>query len=114
MRNEILTEKITQAGEIPAWGWVPPVDNYTQQHMEEKTLDKAARTNGYQTPEFDRLMAEAETQTDAQKRQEAMKSALTQPLRFRRFAGLELPTRECRQHPPQNIYLTHRHPCPSK
>ncbi len=42
--REILTEKITQAGEIPAWGWVPPVDNYTQQNMEEKTLDKAART----------------------------------------------------------------------
>lgn len=171
--RNILTEKITQAGEIPAWGWVPPVDNYTQQNMEEKSLDKAARTklaqelyaesgygtdkpleleilyntsdnnkklaiavaamwkqvlgvktnlrneewkvylssrkqkqfqvvrsswigdyndaytflslfksdvgemntSGYNNPEFDRLMAEAETQTDAKKRQEAMEQA---------------------------------------
>ncbi len=42
--RDILTEKITQSGEIPAWGWVPPVDHYTQQSMEEKALDKAART----------------------------------------------------------------------
>ena len=42
--RDILTEKITQSGEIPAWGWVPPVDNYTQQNREEKALDKAART----------------------------------------------------------------------
>lgn len=42
--RDILTDKITQSGEIPAWGWVPPVDHYTQQNMEEKSLDKAART----------------------------------------------------------------------
>jgi oligopeptide transport system substrate-binding protein len=42
--RDILTEKITQAGEIPAWGWVPAVDGYNQQTMEEKSLDKAART----------------------------------------------------------------------
>lgn len=41
--RDILTEKITQSGEIPAWGWVPAVDNYGQQSMEEKALDKAAR-----------------------------------------------------------------------
>ena len=41
--REILTEKITQSGEIPAYGWVPAVEGYTQQTMEEKSLDKAAR-----------------------------------------------------------------------
>lgn len=171
--RDILTGKITQSGEIPAWGWVPPVDNYSQQSMEEKSLDKAARsklaqdlyaesgynadkpleleilyntsdnnkklaiavaamwkqvlgvktslrneewkvylssrkqkqfqvvrsswigdyndahtflslfksdvgemnTSGYQNPEFDRLMQEAETQADPKKRQEAMEQA---------------------------------------
>lgn len=42
--RDILTAKITQSGEIPAWGWVPPIDNYSQQSMEEKALDKAARS----------------------------------------------------------------------
>ena len=41
--REILTEKITQSGEIPAYGWVPAVEGYTQQTMEEKSLDKTAR-----------------------------------------------------------------------
>lgn len=41
--RDILTDKITQAGEMPAWGWVPAVDNYTQQFMEEKDLDNKAR-----------------------------------------------------------------------
>lgn len=41
--RDILTTKITQGGEIPAWGWTPAVDNYTQQSMEEQALDKAAR-----------------------------------------------------------------------
>jgi oligopeptide transport system substrate-binding protein len=41
--REILTEKITRSGEIPAYGWVPAVEGYTQQSMEEKALDKAAR-----------------------------------------------------------------------
>jgi oligopeptide transport system substrate-binding protein len=42
--REILTDKITQSGEIPAYGWVPAVEGYTQQSMEEKALDKTART----------------------------------------------------------------------
>lgn len=41
--REILTGKITRSGEIPAYGWVPEVDGYTPQVMEEKSLDKAAR-----------------------------------------------------------------------
>jgi oligopeptide transport system substrate-binding protein len=41
--REILTEKITQSGEIPAYGWLPAVEGYTQQSMEEKALDKSAR-----------------------------------------------------------------------
>ncbi len=41
--RDILTEKITQSGEIPAWGWVPAVEDYEQQTMEEKSLDKNAR-----------------------------------------------------------------------
>lgn len=41
--RDILTDKITQAGEIPAWGWVPAVDNYQQQHMEEQALEKKQR-----------------------------------------------------------------------
>ena len=41
--RDILTEKVTQAGEIPAWGWVPAVQDYQQQTMTEKTLDKNAR-----------------------------------------------------------------------
>lgn len=42
--RDILTGKITQSDEIPAWGWVPAVSDYTQQSMEEKALDKTART----------------------------------------------------------------------
>jgi oligopeptide transport system substrate-binding protein len=41
--REILTEKITQSGEIPAYGWLPAVEGYTQQSMEEKAVDKSAR-----------------------------------------------------------------------
>ncbi len=40
--REILTDKITRSGEIPAYGWVPAVQGYTPQEMEEKSLDKAA------------------------------------------------------------------------
>jgi oligopeptide transport system substrate-binding protein len=29
--REIITSRVTGAGEIPAYGWVPPVDNYTGQ-----------------------------------------------------------------------------------
>lgn len=39
----ILTEKLTQSGEQPAFGWVPAVNDYTQQTMPEKSLDKATR-----------------------------------------------------------------------
>lgn len=41
--RDILTEKLTQSGEQPAFGWLPAVDNYTQQTMPEKSLDKTAR-----------------------------------------------------------------------
>lgn len=41
--REILTGKITRSGEIPAYGWVPAVEGYTPQEMDEKSLDKAAR-----------------------------------------------------------------------
>lgn len=41
--RSILTDKITQAGEIPAWGWVPTVQDYQQQSMPEKNLDNNAR-----------------------------------------------------------------------
>ncbi len=41
--RDILTAKLTQSGEQPAFGWVPAVDNYTQQTMPEKALDKNAR-----------------------------------------------------------------------
>ena len=42
--RKILTEKVTKAGEIPAWGWVPPgVANYTQQLMQHSDLDKKSR-----------------------------------------------------------------------
>jgi oligopeptide transport system substrate-binding protein len=32
--REIITSRVTGAGEIPAYGWVPPVDNYTGQRPE--------------------------------------------------------------------------------
>ena len=42
--RKILTEKVSKAGEIPAWGWVPPgVENYKQQTMQYSELDKKAR-----------------------------------------------------------------------
>ena len=41
--RDILTSKVAQAGESPAWGWVPKVDGYTQQSMAEKSLDKTVR-----------------------------------------------------------------------
>ncbi len=42
--RKILTEKVTKAGEIPAWGWVPPgVEHYAQQAMPQHDLDKPAR-----------------------------------------------------------------------
>lgn len=41
--RDILTSKVAQAGESPAWGWVPEVEGYTQQNMAEKSLDKTVR-----------------------------------------------------------------------
>ncbi len=42
--REILTEKITKAGEVPAYGWVPPgVNNYTSQQLDYATLPRADR-----------------------------------------------------------------------
>ncbi|GBE06988.1 MAG TPA: peptide ABC transporter substrate-binding protein [Gammaproteobacteria bacterium] len=42
--REILTEKITKAGEIPAYGWVPPgVNNYTSQQLDYAELSGAER-----------------------------------------------------------------------
>jgi len=42
--REILTSKITKAGEIPAYGWVPPgVNNYTSQQLDYAKLSKVDR-----------------------------------------------------------------------
>lgn len=42
--RDILTQKITKAGEIPAWSWVPEgVNGYQQQLLAEKSLEKKAR-----------------------------------------------------------------------
>ena len=42
--RDILTEKITKAGEIPAFGWVPPgVNDYTSQQLDYANLSKAER-----------------------------------------------------------------------
>ena len=42
--REILTEKISKAGEIPAYGWVPPgVSNYTSQALDYAKMTKAER-----------------------------------------------------------------------
>jgi oligopeptide transport system substrate-binding protein len=43
--REILTEKITQAGEIPAYAWVPPdIAGYTQQATFYKEMSQEERT----------------------------------------------------------------------
>jgi oligopeptide transport system substrate-binding protein len=42
--RETLVEKITQAGELPAYSWVPPgLHGYDQQFVDFKDLDKKAR-----------------------------------------------------------------------
>jgi len=42
--RDILTEKITKAGEVPAYGWVPPgVNNYTSQQLDYAKLSRAER-----------------------------------------------------------------------
>ena len=41
--REIITEEIAGAGQIPAFGWVPPVINYTGQQMPEAAWTQAER-----------------------------------------------------------------------
>ncbi len=42
--RNILTNKVTQGGEIPAYGWVPPgIPGYTPQALEEAGLSQAER-----------------------------------------------------------------------
>ena len=44
VNRQILTEKITKGGEIPAMGWVPPgMNHYQSQSMKESVLDVKAR-----------------------------------------------------------------------
>ncbi|MGE4658958.1 MAG: peptide ABC transporter substrate-binding protein [Gammaproteobacteria bacterium] len=52
--REIITRKITGAGQISAYGWVPPVINYTGQQMSE-----AAWTQGEREEEAQRLYLQA-------------------------------------------------------
>ncbi len=42
--RDILTQKITKSGELPAMGWVPPgISHYQSQTMQEASLDKKER-----------------------------------------------------------------------
>ena len=47
--RELLTERITGTGELPAYGWVPPIPGYTPQRPEwadwpmERRLEEARR-----------------------------------------------------------------------
>ena len=41
--REIITEKLSGAGELPAYGWVPAVQGYTQQQPEWATWTRAER-----------------------------------------------------------------------
>src|SRR5581483_1860460 len=42
--RETMVDKITQAGELPAYSWVPPgLHGYDQQFVDFKSMDKAAR-----------------------------------------------------------------------
>lgn len=44
VNREVLTDKITQAGELPAYSWVPPgVPGYTQQKMEGADMTQEQR-----------------------------------------------------------------------
>jgi oligopeptide transport system substrate-binding protein len=52
--RDILTQRITGAGEIPAYGWVPPVNNYTGQ-----TYEWSAWTQAERNAEAQRLYSEA-------------------------------------------------------
>ena len=46
--RDVLTERVTGAGEIPAYGWVPPVNNYVGQRMLGADWDQAARNEAAQ------------------------------------------------------------------
>lgn len=54
INRDVITGEITNAGEIPAFGFVPPVDNYTGQQMPEAKWTQAERE-----AEAKRLYAEA-------------------------------------------------------
>ena len=41
--REIITEQVLTSGEIPAFGWVPPLDDYQNQQMEEASWTQAER-----------------------------------------------------------------------
>jgi oligopeptide transport system substrate-binding protein len=41
--RDIITRQVTGAGEIPAYGWVPPVNNYQSQRMPGAELSQAER-----------------------------------------------------------------------
>ncbi len=41
--RNIITQQVTGAGEIPAYGWVPPVNNYQGQRMPGAELSQAER-----------------------------------------------------------------------
>ena len=43
INRERITEQVTAAGELPAYGWVPEVQNYTQQQPEWATWTQAER-----------------------------------------------------------------------
>ena len=43
INREILTERVTGAGEIPAYGWVPPVTDYQGQQMLGADWDQQSR-----------------------------------------------------------------------
>ncbi len=52
--RDIITRQVTAAGEVPAYGWVPPVNGYVGQQMPE-----AAWTQEQRNAEARRLYAEA-------------------------------------------------------
>ena len=52
--REIITGKVTNLGELPAYSWVPPLDGYTQ-----AVPDWAAWTQEERNAEAQRLYAEA-------------------------------------------------------
>lgn len=41
--RDIITGQVTNAGEVPAYGWVPPVQNYTGQQMTEAAWSQEER-----------------------------------------------------------------------